>query len=72
MTDRFTIFSGTANPDLAAAIARELDVQPGPCAVERFPDGETSVRLDEPVRGRKVFILQLRWLLSDGSPGDLY
>src|SRR4051812_31901578 len=26
--------------------------------VERFPDGETSVRLDETVRGREVFIVQ--------------
>src|SRR5688572_33353601 len=30
----------------------------GACSVERFPDGELSVRLDEPVRGRKVFIIQ--------------
>ncbi len=30
----------------------------GACAVERFPDGELSVRLDEPVRGREVFVVQ--------------
>jgi ribose-phosphate pyrophosphokinase len=30
----------------------------GACSVERFPDGELSVRLDEPVRGREVLIIQ--------------
>lgn len=58
MTKDFAIFAGTANPSLAEMVARELDVLLGACAVERFPDGETSVRLDEPVRGREVFIVQ--------------
>src|SRR5438045_6843427 len=58
MTDALTIFAGTANPDLARKVARELGVQLGACQVERFPDGETSVRLYEPVRGREVFIVQ--------------
>src|SRR5688572_7106388 len=58
MTGDFTIFAGTANPHLAALIARELDVRLGASVVERFPDGEISVRLDEPVRGREVFIVQ--------------
>jgi ribose-phosphate pyrophosphokinase len=58
MTDDFTIFAGTANAVLAASVARELGVKLGACAVERFPDGETSVRLDEPVRGREVFVMQ--------------
>jgi ribose-phosphate pyrophosphokinase len=54
----FTIFAGTAVPDLAAAIARDLGLRLGACAVERFPDGETWVGLDEPVRGRDVFLVQ--------------
>ncbi|HLF83486.1 MAG TPA: ribose-phosphate pyrophosphokinase, partial [Blastocatellia bacterium] len=36
----------------------ELGLPLGACAVERFPDGETWVGLDEPVRGRDVFIVQ--------------
>src|SRR5919202_6284135 len=58
MTDGFIIFAGTANAELAASVARELGVRLGACEVERFPDGETSVRLDEPVRGREVFVVQ--------------
>ena len=37
-----TIFAGTANPALAAAIGRELGVQLGACAIDRFPDGEVG------------------------------
>lgn len=53
-----TFFAGTANPDLAASIAAALDLRLGECAVDHFPDGETSVRLLEPVRRKDVFILQ--------------
>ncbi|MDQ3819021.1 MAG: ribose-phosphate pyrophosphokinase [Acidobacteriota bacterium] len=58
MTNEFVIFAGTANRGLAASVARELGVKLGECAVEQFPDGEISVRLDEPVRCREVFIIQ--------------
>ena len=58
MPQDFILFAGTANPALAGAIADELGVRPGICSVERFPDGELSVRLDEPVRRREVFIVQ--------------
>lgn len=54
----FSLFTGTANPDQTTAIARSLDHRVSPCVVERFPDGELSVRLDEPARGRPVFIIQ--------------
>jgi ribose-phosphate pyrophosphokinase len=56
--DPFILFTGTANPELAAAIAHELGVRLGACTVERFPDGEVSVRLDEPVRRKEAFIVQ--------------
>ncbi|HEX7090820.1 MAG TPA: ribose-phosphate pyrophosphokinase [Longimicrobiales bacterium] len=53
-----SLFAGTAHPRLAEAVARALGTQPGACAVERFPDGEVSVRFEEPIRGRDVHILQ--------------
>jgi ribose-phosphate pyrophosphokinase len=58
MSDSFTLFAGTANPDLAMAVAREFGVPLGGCAIERFPDGEVSVRLNEPVRRHEIFIVQ--------------
>lgn len=56
LTD-FILFAGTSNPALVTAIAADLGVRPGACAVEQFPDGETAVRLDAPVRGRDVFLV---------------
>lgn len=58
MPKEFVIFAGTANPDLTAAIAADLGMFPGGCAIERFPDGETSVQLLESVRRKEVFLVQ--------------
>jgi ribose-phosphate pyrophosphokinase len=49
-----TIIAGTANPELAGAVAKTLGVKPGSCDIDRFPDGEVSVSLREPVRGREA------------------
>jgi ribose-phosphate pyrophosphokinase len=54
----FAIFGGSAIPEFAVAATRELGVRIGACSIERFPDGETWVGLDEPVRGRDVFLIQ--------------
>ena len=59
----FALVSGTANPDLASAVAHELHVAPAAATATHFPDGETSVGLLEPVRGKTVFIIQ-----STGPP----
>jgi ribose-phosphate pyrophosphokinase len=53
-----TLFSGRANPALAAAIARDLGVPVARCVIDRFPDGESSVRLEEGVCGRDVVLVQ--------------
>jgi ribose-phosphate pyrophosphokinase len=58
MKDSLTIFSGTANPPLASEIAAGLGVQLGACAIDRYPDGEVSVQLLEPVRRKQVYLVQ--------------
>lgn len=58
MPREFVIIAGTANPDLAATIAADLGMLPGGCAIERFPDGETSVQLLESVRHKEVYLVQ--------------
>lgn len=58
MRDQFSLFTGSAHPALALSIARELDVPLGARTVERFPDSEQSVRLEQSVRGHHVFIVQ--------------
>lgn len=54
----FVLFTGNANPSLAASIASELGVGLGDCTVERFPDGEISVTLNESVRRKEIFLIQ--------------
>src|SRR5438270_12873283 len=55
---KLRIFSGRANPTLADNIARHLGVQPGRMTLTDFPDTETSVQINEDVRGRDVFVVQ--------------
>ena len=56
--NQLRVFSGRANPALADRIATCLGDQLGNLRVESFPDTETSVRIEEDVRGRDVFIVQ--------------
>jgi len=55
----FRILAGTGNPALAASIARQLGVSLAVSAIDRFPDGEVSVRLLEPVQFRRLRIRRL-------------
>ncbi|MBV8464433.1 MAG: ribose-phosphate pyrophosphokinase [Burkholderiales bacterium] len=52
------VFTGNANPQLAEAVAKHLDITVGRATVGRFSDGEVTVELLENVRGRDVFVLQ--------------
>jgi ribose-phosphate pyrophosphokinase len=54
----FTIFTGTANPALAAAIAGGLGIRVGACVVDRYPDGDVAVQLFDPIRRKEVFLVQ--------------
>jgi len=56
--DSLMIFTGNANPRLAAEVAKRLNISLGRCTVGRFSDGESNVELLENVRGKDVFILQ--------------
>jgi ribose-phosphate pyrophosphokinase len=52
------IFCGSASQWLGNRVSQRLELTPGACTVERFPDGEINVRIDQPVRGHEVFIIQ--------------
>ncbi len=56
--ERFKIFSGTANPILAEAICRHLNVPLGKALLGRFSDGEIYFQILENVRGADVFVVQ--------------
>jgi len=52
------IFTGNANPKLAADVASHLHMPLGKATVGRFSDGEVMVEILENVRGKDVFVLQ--------------
>ena len=52
------IFSGNGSPELAERIADSLGLKVSDCKVSKFSDGEISVRIEEPVRGADIFIVQ--------------
>lgn len=56
--DRLTVFTGNANPKLAAEIVGHLHLPLGRAKVGRFSDGEVMVEILENVRGKDVFVLQ--------------
>jgi ribose-phosphate pyrophosphokinase len=58
MRAKFVIVSGSASPKLAMATAQRLGAEIGQCSVTRFPDTEVNVQLNDPVRERRVFIVQ--------------
>lgn len=58
MSSEIKIFTGNANPTLAAKIASHLNLPLGNIKVGRYSDGEIFVEILENVRGREVFIIQ--------------
>jgi ribose-phosphate pyrophosphokinase len=55
---RLMLFSGRANPELAAKIADKLGVDLGGVTLKTFSNGEVYCRYEESVRGADVFIVQ--------------
>ncbi len=56
--NKLKVFSGRANIPLADKIAKCLGDPLGKINLNNFPDGEISVRIEEDVRGRDVFVVQ--------------
>ncbi len=52
------VFTGNANPKLAAEVVSHLGISLGRATVDRFSDGEVMVELMDNVRGKDVFVLQ--------------
>lgn len=57
------LLSGTANQDLATAVAAAMGVPLWRCECERFPDGELRVIVPSRLRGHDVYVIQ-----STGPP----
>ena len=55
---RLMVFSGNANPELAAEIAKSLGVALGNAVVSLYSDGEINIEIRDNVRGHDVFVVQ--------------
>lgn len=64
------LFSGRAHPELAEAVARDLEVEVTPMTARDFANGEIYVRFEESVRGSDCFVIQShtqplnKWLME--------
>ncbi|MBK7662167.1 MAG: ribose-phosphate pyrophosphokinase [Candidatus Methylophosphatis roskildensis] len=52
------VFTGNANPKLAADVVRRLNMPLGRATVGRFSDGEVNLEILENARGKDCFVLQ--------------
>ena len=55
---KLVVFTGNANPELAQAMVKHLNLPIGNADVGTFSDGEVAVEIQENVRGKDVFIVQ--------------
>ena len=69
--EKFKIFSGTANEQLADEVCSFLGMPRGMAQVTRFADGECYVQIQENVRGCDVFVLQPTCRPVDGHLMEL-
>jgi ribose-phosphate pyrophosphokinase len=52
------LFTGSANPTLAASVARAFGIPLGSCVNRLFPDGERHLELQDSVRDCDVYLIQ--------------
>ncbi len=62
-----TLLSGSANPGLSAAIAGSVGIGLAARRIERFPDGEIHVEIQQSVRGHDVYLVQPTGPPVDGN-----
>jgi ribose-phosphate pyrophosphokinase len=58
LSESLKIFSGSSNVALTTAICKYLGVPVGGAELDRFPDGEKVIRVEDDVRGRDCFVVQ--------------
>jgi len=52
------VIAGSSNPNLAKNIAKYLGIPICNCLISKFSDGETSIQIEQSVRGKHIFLVQ--------------
>ena len=55
---QISVLTGSSNPELAMEICEYLGIPLGQAVVDRFPEGEIHVQIQDNIRGKDVFIIQ--------------
>ena len=58
LSNNLKIFSGSSNPLLTSDVSKYLEIPVGGAQIDRFPDGEKAIRVEDDVRGRDCFVVQ--------------
>jgi ribose-phosphate pyrophosphokinase len=58
LNDSIKVFSGCSNEPLSKAVCSYLELPLGGAKIEKFPDGEKLIRVEDDVRGRDCFVIQ--------------
>jgi len=58
LNENLKVFSGRSNVPLAGAVCKYLGIPLGGAKIDRFPDGEKVIKLEDDVRGRDCFVVQ--------------
>lgn len=58
LNNTLKVFSGSSNPALTAAVCEYLGISLGAAKIDKFPDGEKVIRVEDDVRGRDCFVVQ--------------
>ncbi|CAN3352717.1 ribose-phosphate pyrophosphokinase 1 [Diutina catenulata] len=56
------VFVGSSHPELGKLVCERLGMEPAPCTLKKFSNGETSVQIGVSIRDEDVYIIQ------SGSP----
>ncbi|CCF59367.1 hypothetical protein KAFR_0G03350 [Kazachstania africana CBS 2517] len=56
------VFVGNSHPELGNQVCERLGIEPAPCTLKKFANGETSVQIGVSVRDEDVYVIQ------SGSP----
>lgn len=56
------VFVGNSHPELGKLVCERLGIEPAPCTLKKFSNGETSVQIGVSVRDEDVYVIQ------SGSP----
>jgi ribose-phosphate pyrophosphokinase len=68
--ERNCIFAGTSNPELAKSIADLLGLPLSGLTIANFADGEVSIKVNDSVRQKDVYIIQPVCRVGDKSVND--